>query len=112
MLIAIFVFAGWIFSLCLHEFGHSIVAYVGGDKSVKYRGYLTFNPLKYADPATSVVLPLIFLMLGGIALPGGAVYIHTPSLRSRAWVSAVAAAGPAMTLLAAFLCGSPFLFHM
>jgi Zn-dependent protease len=25
------VFFGWIFSLCLHEFSHAIVAYYGGD---------------------------------------------------------------------------------
>ena len=32
------VLIGWIFSLCLHEFGHAIVAYYGGDKTVKDKG--------------------------------------------------------------------------
>lgn len=40
----IVVFLGWIFSLCLHEFSHALVAYCGGDTSVKEKGYLTFNP--------------------------------------------------------------------
>ncbi|MEA5572591.1 tetratricopeptide repeat protein [Calothrix sp. UHCC 0171] len=92
-LVAIFVCLGWMISLCLHEFGHAIVAYWGGDTSVKEKGYLTLNPLKYTDPGLSLLFPLFFLMLGGFALPGGAVYINTQKLRSRWWNSAVSAAG-------------------
>ncbi len=62
----------WIFSVCLHEFGHAIVAYYGGDTSVREKGYLTFNPLKYTHPVYSLLMPVIFMMLGGIGLPGGA----------------------------------------
>ena len=29
------VLVGWIFSLCLHEFSHSLVAYYGGDTTVR-----------------------------------------------------------------------------
>ena len=94
------VFAGWVVSVCLHEFGHAVVAYFGGDTSVKDKGYLTLNPLKYTNPGLSFVMPLMFLLLGGIPLPGAAVYINSRKLRSRAWKSAVSAAGP----LASFLC--------
>ncbi len=94
MWIVAIVGLGWTVSLCLHEFGHAIVAYWGGDKSVKDKGYLTLNPLKYTDPTLSLMLPLLFLLLGGIALPGGAVYINRGKLRSRFWESAVSAAGP------------------
>ena len=82
------VLVGWIFSLCLHEFSHALIAYFGGDTSVREKGYLTFNPLKYTHPVYSIVLPLLFLVLGGIGLPGGAVYIETWRLRSRRWISA------------------------
>lgn len=95
------VIIGWIFSLCLHEFSHALVAYYGGDTSVKEKGYLTFNPLKYTHPVYSIVLPVIFLLLGGIGLPGGAVYIETWRLRSKQWEIAVALAGPAANLLVA-----------
>jgi Zn-dependent protease len=101
----IVVIIGWIFSLCLHEFSHSVVAYFGGDTSVKDKGYLTFNPLKYTHPVYSIVLPVIFLLLGGIGLPGGAVYIETWRLRSKAWQSAVSLAGPAANLLLAIVLG-------
>jgi len=99
----IVVIVGWIFSLCLHEFSHAMVAYYGGDTSVKDKGYLTFNPLKYTHPVYSIVLPMVFLLLGGIGLPGGAVYIETWRLRSKLWESAVSLAGPIGNLLLAIL---------
>lgn len=97
------VLIGWIFSLCLHEFSHALVAYMGGDWTVREKGYLTFNPLKYTHPVYSLLLPLLFLVMGGIGLPGGAVYIETWRLRSRKWVSAVSLAGPLSNLLLALI---------
>ncbi len=99
------VLVGWIFSLCLHEFSHALTAYYGGDTTVRDKGYLTFNPLKYTHPVYSLLLPLLFLVLGGIGLPGGAVYIETWRLRSRGWMSAVSLAGPAANLLLALVLG-------
>ncbi|MCM1981715.1 site-2 protease family protein [Lyngbya confervoides] len=92
------VFTGFVLSVCLHEFGHALVAYWGGDRSVKEKGYLTLNPLKYTHPTYSIAMPLLFLLLGGLPLPGAAVYINMAALRSRAWRSAVAAAGPLATI--------------
>jgi Zn-dependent protease len=89
-----FVVGGWIVSLCLHEFGHAYAAHRAGDRSVEAAGYLTLNPLKYAHPFLSIILPLIFIAQGGIGLPGGAVYLHKHAFRSRAMQSLAAAAGP------------------
>lgn len=107
-LVAIFVCLGWIVSVCLHEFGHAVVAYLGGDTSVKDKGYLTLNPLKYTHPTFSLLLPILFLVMGGIALPGGAVYIDWRRLRNRWWQSAVSAAGPLASVLATLLLTIPF----
>jgi len=90
----VIIFFGWIFSLCLHEFSHALVAYYGGDYTVKEKGYLTFNPLKYTHPFLSIILPLIILLMGGIGLPGGAVYIERERIRNRYWLSGMSLAGP------------------
>jgi Zn-dependent protease len=97
------VLIGWVFSLCLHEFSHALVAYLGGDWTVREKGYLTFNPLKYTHPVFSLLLPLLFLVSGGIGLPGGAVYIETWRLRSRYWLSAMSLAGPMANVLVAII---------
>lgn len=99
------VFFGWIFSLCLHEFSHALVAYIGGDTTVREKGYLTFNPLKYTHPLFSIVLPLLFLVLGGIGLPGGAVYIERWRIRNRFMLSLMSLAGPLANLLVAIVLG-------
>jgi Zn-dependent protease len=70
-------------SLCLHEFGHAYMAWHYGDRDVAVRGYLTLNPLKYSNPLLSLGLPLVFIALGGIGLPGGAVYVRTSWMTPR-----------------------------
>ena len=94
-----FVLIGWIISLCLHEWGHAFVAWRGGDGSVVSRGYLTLNPLLYTNPTMSILLPLLFLALGGIGFPGGAVYVQPERLRGSFWRAAMSAAGPAMNFV-------------
>lgn len=106
----LFVLSGWIVSLCLHEFGHALAAYLGGDRSVAEAGYLTLNPLRYTHPLLSIIFPVIFLLMGGIGLPGGAVYIRTGALRNTAWEALVSAAGPLGTLLFCLLISLPFYF--
>ena len=98
----VFVVAGWIVSLCLHEFGHAVTAYYGGDLAIAKTGYLDLDPLRYTDPALSIILPIVYILIGGFGLPGGAVYIRTGMLRSKAWAAFVSAAGPLMNF--AFLC--------
>ena len=106
----VMVMAGWVLSLSLHEFAHALVAYWGGDTTVREKGYLTMNPLKYTHPVYSLLLPVLFLLMGGIGLPGGAVYIEVWRLRSRKWESAVSLAGPVANLMIAALLGLMFGF--
>ncbi len=93
------VLGGWIVSVCLHEFAHAYAAYRAGDRSVEARGYLTLNPLKYSHPLLSILLPLVAIVGGGFALPGGAVYLHRHQFRSKRALSLAAAAGPAVNLV-------------
>jgi Zn-dependent protease len=102
---AVLILLGWIFSVCLHEYAHALTAWYGGDKTVEDKGYLDFNPFCYAHPLLSIGLPILFLLMGGIPLMGGAVYIDHTRIRSRWWDSAVSAAGPAANLFfGAVLC--------
>jgi Zn-dependent protease len=98
----------WVFSVCLHEFGHAWVAYRGGDYTVAEKGYLTMNPLRYTDPIFSILMPVVFMALGGIGLPGGAVYIDRSLLRSREWSTAVSLAGPATNIILILILGLAF----
>ncbi len=88
-----FVVFGWLVSLCLHEFGHAYTAWRFGDRDVEIRGYLTLNPLKYSNPLLSLGIPVLFIALGGIGLPGGAVYLRTWSMTPRQRTT-VSLAGP------------------
>ena len=99
--VVLLVLGGWAVSLCLHEFGHAFVAYRGGDTTVRDKGYLTLDIRRYTDIGWSFVLPVIFLLIGGIPLPGGAVWINHGLLRSRGARSLVSLAGPLTNLVLA-----------
>jgi Zn-dependent protease len=105
LVLFLFVVSGWIVSLCLHEFGHAYFAWRSGDHSVATNGYLTLNPLKYGDIALSFVLPVLFVLLGGIGLPGGAVYINRGAIPGRLRHSLISAAGPVANLVFAVVLG-------
>ena len=89
-------------SLCLHEFAHAYTAWRFGDHDVEARGYLTLNPLKYSHPLLSLGLPALFIALGGIGLPGGAVYVRTSWMTKRQ-KTLVSLAGPATNLVFAIV---------
>lgn len=105
----IFVFFGWIVSLCLHEYAHARTALWAGDRSVLGRGYLTLDPTKYVSPGLSMAFPLLILIAGGIGLPGGAVYIQMGAIRDPRKRSMVSLAGPAANLIVGIICALPFL---
>jgi Zn-dependent protease len=90
------------------RFAHGFVAYLGGDYTIKERGGLTLNPLQYIDPLTSLVLPVVFLLMGAMPLAGGVTYVRRDLLRSRKWDFAVSAAGPAMNFILFILLSLPF----
>lgn len=97
-----FVIAGWLVSLCVHEFAHAYTAWRFGDRDVATRGYLTLNPLRYSHPLLSIGLPVLIIAIGGIGLPGGAVYVRTGAMTPRQR-SLVSLAGPVTNLVFAAL---------
>ena len=105
----LFIVSGWLVSLCLHEYAHALVAYFAGDRGVAERGYLRLNPLKYTHPLLSIVLPVIVVILGGIGLPGGAVWVDHTHIGSKLKQSLISAAGPLTNVVFALVLAVPFL---
>ncbi|MCK2243874.1 MULTISPECIES: site-2 protease family protein [unclassified Crossiella] len=101
--IVLLVLGGWAVSLCLHEFGHAYLALRGGDYSVRHKGYLTLDIRRYTDPVLSILMPLLLLAVGGIPLPGGAVWIDRHALRTKRAESLVSLAGPIANLVIGLL---------
>ncbi|WP_328401327.1 site-2 protease family protein [Streptomyces sp. NBC_00390] len=104
----LFVTSAWIVSLCLHEYAHARTALHGGDITIGAKGYLTLNPFKYTHALLSIVLPVIFVIMGGIGLPGGAVFIEHHRIRGRWKHTLISAAGPLTNALFAAVCTAPF----
>lgn len=104
----LFVTGAWVVSLCLHEYAHARTALHSGDISIGAKGYLTLNPLKYTHALLSIVLPVLFVIMGGIGLPGGAVFIERGRIRGRWRHSLISAAGPLTNVLFAVVCTAPF----
>ncbi len=60
--------AALLLSICVHEFGHAIIADKLGDPLPRQQGRVTLNPLAHADPIGTLVFPLVGLMYTG--MPG------------------------------------------
>lgn len=86
--------------LPIHEFAHAGAAYVLGDKAIKYRGRLTFNPLAHVDPLGALCL----LLFGfGWARP---VPIDPRNFKNpKGGMALTALAGPLSNLLCGLLSG-------
>ena len=99
----VFVLLAWIISVCVHEYSHAATASAFGDTTIADSGYLTLDPVKYINGPTSLIFPILALVMGGVALPGAAVMIRNDLIRRRWQQSLVALAGPASTLLIAIV---------
>jgi Zn-dependent protease len=98
-----------VLSITVHEFGHAIVADRLGDRLPRSQGRVTLNPLSHADPIGTIAFPLVSMIFAGfIGFGWGRPVLVRPSaftrrLRMRTAHLLVAAAGPTMNLLFAFV---------
>src|SRR6266576_375369 len=58
----VFVVVIIIFSAIIHEVMHGVAADYLGDKTARYAGRLTLNPLPHIDPFGSIVLPILLVL--------------------------------------------------
>ena len=101
----IIVFIVIIISTVLHEVAHGYAAYFQGDTTAKDEGRLSLNPLVHLDLFTSVILPVLLYLTGGVVLGAAKpVPVDRRNLRNgEGSMVIVALAGPMMNLLIAFL---------
>jgi Zn-dependent protease len=101
-----------IFAITLHEAAHAYAAKYFGDTTAYSMGRMSLNPAKHIDPFGTIILPLIFFLVGSPIMLGYAkpVPIDFGKLRKpkrdMAWV---ALAGPAANFVMALLAWISFL---
>jgi Zn-dependent protease len=104
-----------LFSIVVHEVAHGWMAYKLGDRTAKYMGRLTLNPIPHIDPLGTLVLPLLLLILGGPVfgwakpVPFNPQNFH-PHVNIRRGSMWVAIAGPASNLILAFVASFVLVF--
>ena len=60
-----------ILSVCVHEFGHAIVADKLGDRTPRSQGRVTLNPFAHADLWGTIIIPIVQVVSAqhGMRLP-------------------------------------------
>jgi Zn-dependent protease len=104
-----------IYSIIFHEVSHGVAALWLGDKTAKYAGRLSLEPIRHIDPLGSIILPLIMIMTTGFAFGWAKPVPYNPfNLRWSKWGSVVVAfAGPITNfMLAAIAAFAASLIHI
>ena len=99
-----------VFSICIHEYVHALVAYKCGDTTAADYGHLSLNPLKQMG-----IVSLFMLCFLGIAW--GQVPVNRQNLRGKHAMAWVAVSGPLSNLLLSLIfcllaiCGAFWEIH-
>lgn len=94
-----------IVAIVFHEVAHGYAAKALGDPTASERGRLTLNPIKHVDPVGTLLVPGGLLLMGAPAF-GWAKPVPVNKYRldnPRFGMMAVAAAGPGINFVLAFL---------
>ena len=80
ILAALLLVPALLIAIPVHEMGHALAAYILGDRSVRYFGYLTPNPRRFLDPL-GVIAVFVALVGWGRRAPVQPNRISTPAQR-------------------------------
>jgi Zn-dependent protease len=117
---AIVYLVALVLSICVHEYGHALVADKLGDPLPRAQGRLTLNPLAHVDPVGTILFPLLGFFMAGTAMGGYIVGWGKPvqvSLSARHMTRRfetrtshmfIALAGPCMNVLFALVLSGLF----
>jgi Zn-dependent protease len=94
-----------IISLTVHEFMHAFVGHKLGDTTAFEEGRVSLNPLRHIDPLTTVLLPIITILLFGVPILAAKPVPFNPSrVKYDDYGSAlISLAGPLSNFVMAFL---------
>jgi Zn-dependent protease len=109
-----------VLSICVHEFGHALVADKLGDRLPRAQGRVTLNPLAHIDLVGTLLLPLIAVFSGpaiGSRILGWGKPVRislsprdiTRKVSIRTAHALIAIAGPMMNVLFALLLSGVFM---
>ena len=99
LLAALLLVPALLVAIPVHEIGHAVAAYILGDRSVRYFGYLTPNPRRFLDPL-GVIAVFVALVGWGRRVPVQPNRISTTGQRVIYELG-----GPAANLVVAVLLG-------
>lgn len=96
-----------LFAVTVHEVAHGYIAGKLGDKTATLMGRITLNPLKHIDLLGTIIVPILFLIVGGFIFGWAKpVPVDWRNLRNpRRDMALVAMAGPGANLLMALFWG-------
>lgn len=109
----IFTIAIIIMSVVIHEVSHGFMALALGDKTAKFAGRLTLNPLPHIDIFGSILLPLFAVFMGVQPIAYAKPVPYNPyNLRNQRWGPAlVGVAGPLANVIVALFFGLIIRLH-
>ena len=92
-------------SLTIHEAMHAYVGYLLGDTTAQDAGRVSLNPLRHIDPFTTVLLPIVTLVIFHVPiLAARPVPFNADRVKFNEYGAAmIAAAGPVSNLLLAII---------
>lgn len=103
------------FAVVIHEYAHGLVAYWLGDRTAKYAGRLTLNPLRHIDPFGTILLPIILLISRAPVIFGWAkpVPINYWGLKNpKQGILLIGLAGPLTNILMAVILSFAIKFNL
>jgi len=103
----VFYIAILLMSVVIHEVSHGFMAEYFGDKTARFAGRLTLNPLKHLDLFGSIFLPIVLYLTSGFAFGWAKPVPYNPNnLSNKKWGTiAVASAGVLANFFIAIIFG-------
>lgn len=94
-----------VISLTVHEFMHAYTGHLLGDDTASDAGRISFNPFDHIDPFTTVILPIITILVFGVPILAAKPVPFNPArVKFDEFGSAlISIAGPLSNLVLAFI---------